>query len=547
MRAPSVFNLAGLSMWPRVALLCAAFMGVFTVFSWGIDRIPVTDRDEARFAQASKQMAQSGDWIDIRFQDTPRYKKPVGIYWAQTIAGQALGQPGGDAIWVYRLPSVLAATLACFALYWAGLPLVGAWAAVVAGIMLASSFLMHVEARIAKTDAALLLCTILAMGALARAWMGQARGWEVPAMFWTALAAGFLIKGPLILAPVLGVCLWLWIIQREGAWVTSLRPVLGVLWFLALTGPWYVLIILQSEGAFIADSLGRDLAAKVASAQESHGAPPGSYLLTFALTAWPWSLLGPIAVITAFVQLRAHAIAFLIGWVLPFWVVLELVPTKLLHYPLPLYPAVFLLAAYALQSALPRWGLHVGAVMWVVGAVVLSAVVLVAPSYLGNGANTLAVAVAVSALLAGTLGVVALYKAKPTKALAGLTLSGVLMAIAALPLTLPQLDQMWISRKLAAASACHDGPIYLAGFAEPSAVFLLGTNTILTTPAAARVALQTEPNSIAWIATDTDMDTDKTGSTISGLNYSNGQRVTLQLISSAGTDPSLLPCVGPTL
>lgn len=55
------------------------------------------DRDEPRFAQASKQMLESGDLVDIRFQGEARHKKPVGIYWAQAAAvaaGEALGVPG---------------------------------------------------------------------------------------------------------------------------------------------------------------------------------------------------------------------------------------------------------------------------------------------------------------------------------------------------------------------------------------------------------------------------------------------------------------------
>jgi len=53
------------------------------MFLPGFFNIPAIDRDEARFAQATKQMVESGDFVDIRFQDDGRYKKPVGIYWMQ--------------------------------------------------------------------------------------------------------------------------------------------------------------------------------------------------------------------------------------------------------------------------------------------------------------------------------------------------------------------------------------------------------------------------------------------------------------------------------
>ena len=50
----------------------------------GLASMPPIDRDESRFVQATKQMAESGDYVDIRFQEDVRYKKPVGVYWLQS-------------------------------------------------------------------------------------------------------------------------------------------------------------------------------------------------------------------------------------------------------------------------------------------------------------------------------------------------------------------------------------------------------------------------------------------------------------------------------
>src|SRR4051812_1626267 len=55
----------------------------------GFFNIPPIDRDETRFAQATKQMVETGDFVDIRFQDDVRYKKPVGIYWLQAAVVQS--------------------------------------------------------------------------------------------------------------------------------------------------------------------------------------------------------------------------------------------------------------------------------------------------------------------------------------------------------------------------------------------------------------------------------------------------------------------------
>src|ERR1700722_15856661 len=85
-----------------VALL-AALPGLFT--------LPPTDRDESRFAEASAQMLESGDYTNIMFQQVPRYKKPVAIYWMQAASVRALSAGEPRAIWAYRVPSVLGAML----------------------------------------------------------------------------------------------------------------------------------------------------------------------------------------------------------------------------------------------------------------------------------------------------------------------------------------------------------------------------------------------------------------------------------------------------
>src|SRR6266403_2774730 len=88
-------------------LLAVALLG----FLPGFSSIPPIDRDEARFAQATKQMVESGDYVDIRFQDEVRYKKPVGVYWLQAgvvKTASALGlQRAQVRVWLYRVPSLI--------------------------------------------------------------------------------------------------------------------------------------------------------------------------------------------------------------------------------------------------------------------------------------------------------------------------------------------------------------------------------------------------------------------------------------------------------
>src|ERR1700736_1782639 len=261
----------------------------------GFFNIPPVDRDEARFAQATKQMLEAGDYIDIRFQDEVRYKKPVGIYWLQAAVvktAESLGVPEArTTIWLYRVPSLIGAIGAVLLTYWTALAFMSRRSAFLAGLMLATCLLLNIEARLAKTDAMLLLCCVAAMGVMARAYLRQGDQrdirWSHAALLWTAIAAGILLKGPLILMVVGVAALSVSIADRSGRWILRLRPLVGVLWVILLVMPWFVAILDKAGEAFLQDSVGQDLLSKIFKGQETHGAPPGYYLVLFWLTFWP--------------------------------------------------------------------------------------------------------------------------------------------------------------------------------------------------------------------------------------------------------------------
>ena len=155
----------------------------------GFFTIPAIDRDEARFAQATKQMVESGDFVDIRFQDDVRYKKPVGIYWLQAAVvetASSLGLPRAQLrIWLYRIPSLIGAIGAVLLTYWTALAFVTRRGAALAALMMCSSVLLGAEARLAKTDAMLLLTVVAAMGAMARVYLSWQRGEDPAHPPWT--------------------------------------------------------------------------------------------------------------------------------------------------------------------------------------------------------------------------------------------------------------------------------------------------------------------------------------------------------------------------
>ncbi len=89
---------------PLYAYLLLALLSA-GLFLPGFSSLPPFDRDEARFAQASSQMLDSGNYVDIRFQEETRYKKPVGIYWLQSASTALASAVVGDSkvIWTYRI------------------------------------------------------------------------------------------------------------------------------------------------------------------------------------------------------------------------------------------------------------------------------------------------------------------------------------------------------------------------------------------------------------------------------------------------------------
>ncbi len=97
------FSRSTLSHCFFLILICLAF------FVPGLFTLPPVDRDESRFAQATSQMLETGDFIQIRFQNEPRNKKPIGIYWLQAASAALCGTAQSRKIWPYRIPSLIGA------------------------------------------------------------------------------------------------------------------------------------------------------------------------------------------------------------------------------------------------------------------------------------------------------------------------------------------------------------------------------------------------------------------------------------------------------
>jgi 4-amino-4-deoxy-L-arabinose transferase-like glycosyltransferase len=514
----------------------------FLSFLPGFFHVPPIDRDEARFAQATKQMIESGNYVDIRFQDENRYKKPIGIYWLQTAVVRTAETLGvSDArtqIWLYRIPSLLGAIGAVLLTYWAALAFVSGRAALLAGLMLATCVLLGVEARLAKTDAMLLLTVVAAMGALGRIYLAKPAnpasvdlkgGWILPAIFWTAIAGGILLKGPLILMFVALTAISLSFLDRSARWLWDLRPIAGIVWMLLLVLPWFIAIVAKSGDSFFSESIGHDLFEKVAAGQESHGAPPGSYLLLFWVTFWPGSMLAGLAAESVWNVRREPGAKFLLAWIIPSWIVFEIVLTKLPHYVLPLYPPIAILAAGILdRGALSqrRW-LEAGTVWWFLIAVILALAVITAHIVLGGQLGLLAWPFAAAAIILA-LFAWQLYRVDGAeRSLLRAMAASVCIAFAAFGATFSDLPVLFPAVELAnyvRETGCDAPAVATAGYHEPSLVFLTGTDTRHTDGAGAADLLTRGPCRFAFVERGQERAFAQRAEAI-GLRYASGPRV----------------------
>ncbi len=543
-----------LSLRPRTLL---AILGLL-LWLPGVLSLPPLDRDESRFAQSSRQMAESGNWVDIRFGQVPRYKKPIGIYWLQSAATEIVGMGRHDRIWTYRLPSVLGAIAAAWLTVWIALAVTGAEAALLAGLLMLGSVLLTAEATIATTDAVLLACVLAVQGVLLRLYRA-AREPEAAAptrklvlLGWAACAAGILVKFPLVpgvaLVTVLGLGGWdLWLRRKSGergafAWLKFTRPLHGVILLLVLILPWLIAITIQSQGAFLEQSLGYDFAGKLAGGQESHGMLPGYYLLLSAATFFPAILFVAPGIALGIARRDEAAIRFLLAWAGAWWLVVEAVPTKLPHYVLSSYPPLAILAALFILDPRPvrfllaaRW---IGMFQFAVGAALFVAAILLAPHYFGGAGDWMLWA---AAGIGACLALAALVLAILRKSVVALLLSLLAMLVFVPALTAgvaPRLEQLWGTERLKplaeAAAQPGDPPPALAGYQEPSMLFAFGKDVVLTDGAGAAdagaksggLALVEDSERGGFLARLAELQADaRPVGEVSGFNYSRGRKV----------------------
>jgi 4-amino-4-deoxy-L-arabinose transferase-like glycosyltransferase len=544
------------------------------VYLPGLFATPPIDRDEARFAQASRQMFESvalpaerrdaalhgGGLAVPMVGDLPRLNKPPLVYWAQALSAAAftVADPSRDAIWMYRVPSVLGAIAAVLGTWWAGCSMLDRRAGVLGAALLGVSAVVVFDAHQARADQLLLGATAWAMAliwSLARAaHLGQSAGVWRWAAAWAVVGLGLLAKGvtPLVAVAAIGAaCL----VGRSWSVWRSTRPVLGLVLVGVVALPWCLGVVGQVGldrylSVVINETVGRGT-----SAREGHAGPPGYHLALLAAVCWPGSLLVPLGVWHALRRGPSlgprgsrwsgrrpgrFAERFLVCWIVPTWIFFEVYSTKLPHYVLPVYPALALLAARgglasaaAGRRALVRLGAGVFTLIGValpIAAVVLSVVV--------EGIAPPLAAVAPVALAMLALVVIAFRRTLRRGPGAGAVPAVLAMAPLAWlihGLLLPRLTTL-SPRVVETLEGLGGGsrPLACCGYQEDSLVFLLRGAIPRLTPEEATDWLRATPDGLLVIRPGDRLADDgfSVAATVRGYHFANGRVIDVQILET---------------
>jgi 4-amino-4-deoxy-L-arabinose transferase-like glycosyltransferase len=475
------------------------------VYLAGNASVSLWDRDEPRYAQCSRQMLQSGDWVVPRLYDEIRANKPPLIYWCQATAMRLFGDGPVSGTFAARFPSTLAMILTLIILGVAVSRHVGADQAFWTVFVLASSLLTVIAAKLAFTDSVLLLFGTIAQLSLYVLWRGS-RSWKPLLLLAIALGLGALTK-PLVLLTVGGTMIVLLVFSFTGRdlriadesgqhlsgrqWAA--RILVAIAFFTLIVIPWLLLVRHRAP-----EFLGKATAearAHLESGKEGHRFPPGYHLLLIWVTFFPWCLLLPLAIGLGIRYRQSPQVRFALAAVIGPWLVLEFFGTKLPHYILATFPALAYLTAHAILRCLRGADRDLQSRPFLIGAAAWTVIVAVLPIILWLfvpgfhlpharlpkfGEQPYAVIIALTALApiyAMTVAIL-LLKRRPAPAL--LTLGSGMLAILLLIFAgyLPRAQFLRASIHVAAVldrlGATHPGDVLMIDYKEPSLGFYQG-------------------------------------------------------------------------
>lgn len=351
-----------------LASLAAIVIVALACFLPGFNTLAPLDGDEPGYAVAAREMVATRDYAAVRLQTQDAEWRPRGAYWIQAFAVDFTSN--NAPIWVYRVPSLIAAIAAAMLTWWMAIAFGSPRAALLAGLFVAASAIVGLEARLATPDSILLAATTLASGALARVWLRRdgKRDDFAAGLFWTGLAFGVLAKGVVAPAMALAAIVILSFERGDYRWLMRLRPAQGLVWFFLIISPWLIAVALTFlQGA--SEGPSADFLAQIGAPFEI-AAPPGSYALILPLLAGPAVTFIFLAFPWIFSNLKRPVVLFALAWGGPLWLAAEFISAKQPQAILPAIPAIALIAGSAIDAGATRirgrlsWFYSLGPAVW---------------------------------------------------------------------------------------------------------------------------------------------------------------------------------------
>ncbi|MDD2236454.1 MAG: glycosyltransferase family 39 protein [Kiritimatiellae bacterium] len=344
----------------RFGLLIIAALALLLLLP-GTGAIPLIDRDEPRFTEATREMIEGGEWFVPYFNGDYRFDKPVLTYWLMT-PGLLLSKhlPSLTPEFGARIHSVLFTILLGWVVFLMGKrwysPRTGLFSG--CGIVSCAQIVMH--GRSAVADMPMVLCVALSMWALFELLHNEMpprrfSGWFF--MLYLSLGFGFLAKGPVAwLIPLLTLLLYRLLLGRRKLPWRRLQLPVGLAIALAIVGLWGIPALIKTHGLFWQKGMGEHVMERGFSTMAGFGHFFFYYLLSAFISLFPWIACAGFA----FAYLRTHwnaRNAYLCSWILSTYLFFSFYFTQLPHYVMPAFAALFLLLGQLAEgkNQYPRW------------------------------------------------------------------------------------------------------------------------------------------------------------------------------------------------